>query len=338
MSRSLSRGQAIVLAMVVCLGLGLGGVGLFAVGSQQWLWSPTFHIQVGFPNVRGVEEGTRVRVQGKDVGEVVAVQLPDEPGKDVMLKLRLGSQFRGRIRTDATAQILSEGMLGGRVVEIDPGRAATPVADGAVIASRPTVELAEVMNQVGTVLQSLDKEKGKVGELFQNSNQLLRQGQDTMASIQDLTEGVKRAPVIRNYVEDPPGLLYRPNCERSRRVFAAADLFEPGRAVLTGEGRQRLDELTAWLNGLTRHEGAEVVVAAFADPHGPDPAQAKMLTRQQSEAVCAHLKENGAIYKRFGLMARKVTPLGLGAHPSPVQEPEPLPPARIEVLVFVPQG
>src|SRR5262249_16956894 len=121
MSRSLSRWQAILLGIVILLGLALTGTGLFAVGSRQWLWSDTFHVRAGFRQVRGIEVGTRVRIQGIEAGEVVAVEPPATPGSDVLVRLRLDGKLRHLIRTDATVQIVSEGMIGGKVVEIHPG-------------------------------------------------------------------------------------------------------------------------------------------------------------------------------------------------------------------------
>src|SRR5439155_8428255 len=94
MSRSLSKLQAVFLGAVVVAGLALTGAGVFAVGSRQWLWSDTFHVVVGFSQIRGVEVGTRVRVQGIEAGEVETVEPPAEPGGEVMLRLRLGGRLR----------------------------------------------------------------------------------------------------------------------------------------------------------------------------------------------------------------------------------------------------
>src|SRR5437868_13660666 len=126
MSRTLSRLQAAVLGVIVVAGLTLAGVGLFAVGTRQWLWSDTFHVVVGFPQIRGVEAGTRVRVQGIEAGEVESIEPPAMPGGDVMLHLRLGGRLRYLLRADASAQIVGEGMIGGKVIEIDPGSSAAP--------------------------------------------------------------------------------------------------------------------------------------------------------------------------------------------------------------------
>src|SRR5262249_36530237 len=149
-------------------------------------------------------------------------------------------------------------------------------------------------------------------------------------------ETIKRLPVVRRYVEDPVDLLVRPRCERSRRVFAEEELFEPGRAVLTAQGQRRLDELAPWLDGL-KPAGSEIVVVAFADPDKASPLPAGALTRHQSEAVVDYLCQQHAVHKMGWFRSRKVTPLGLGVSPPPAPEAEPLPASRVEVVVFVPQ-
>ena len=122
MTRSLSRWQALVLGLVVLLG-GAGTVAaLFAVGGRYWPWDNSFRIRAGFDKVHGVEPGTRVRVQGIDAGEVEEVLLPTTPGGNVTLVLRLKPAVRELIRSDAAAQIVSEGMIGGKVLDARPER------------------------------------------------------------------------------------------------------------------------------------------------------------------------------------------------------------------------
>src|SRR5260370_25682457 len=100
MSRSLSRFRALVLGAAVFVGLTLAAGGLFAVGSRQWRWGDTFHVVAGFPQIRGVEAGTRVRVQGIEAGVVETGEPPALPGGEVTLRLRLGGRFwdTGRAR------------------------------------------------------------------------------------------------------------------------------------------------------------------------------------------------------------------------------------------------
>ncbi|HJT76023.1 MAG TPA: OmpA family protein, partial [Gemmataceae bacterium] len=256
---------------------------------------------------------------------------------------RLRGQFRNLVRSDAAAQIVSEGMVGGKVVEIDPGRAAEPVADGAPIASRPGADLTDVLAQVSGALQDIRGGQGTIGKLATDPEGynallgLLRQGQQTMASVQRDADALKRVPFVGGYVEDPQALLVRPDCERNRWCFAAADLFEPGRAVLTAAGRQRLDDLGPKITGF-RQKGTEVVVVSYADPKEGPADVALTLTRERSAAVCNYLKDRFTVQKVGWLGSRKVTPLGMGTKPPPVPEKDPPPASRVEVLVFVPQG
>jgi phospholipid/cholesterol/gamma-HCH transport system substrate-binding protein len=342
-SRSLSRVQAVLLGVAVCAGLAVAGVGLFAVGSRQWLWGDSFHVRVGFRRIQGVEVGTRVRVLGRAAGEVEAVELPANPSGEITLLLRLDGRVRPLVRADAVAQIVAEGMVGGKVIEIDPGSdAAAPVADNSLIASRPATDLTAVLDQVNHTLHGIADGRGSLGRLVKDDEayreliQLIRQGRGAVASLKQNADALKGLPVVRSYVRDPLRELVRPDCERNRQWFAEADLFEPGHAVLTAPGRQRLDELVPWLEGL-KHKGSEVVVAGYAAP-GQDPDVAQTLTQKQSEAVCEYLTGHHAVQKLGWFTRRRVTPLGCGVDDPPLPEPEPLPRPRVEVVVFVPQS
>jgi phospholipid/cholesterol/gamma-HCH transport system substrate-binding protein len=332
-----------LLGAVVLAGLSLGLVGLFTVGSRQWPWNEPYQVRTGFPRIQGIEPGTRVRVQGMDAGEVEGMELPDQPGGNVVLQLRLDRKMRGRIRVDATAQIIGEGLVGGKVIEIDPGRAAEPLQDNALIASKPTHELTDVLAQVNSALLDIKEGQGTLGKLAKDPEvyasllALIQQSNDTMRSIQQDADAIKRLPLVRGYVEDATALLVRPGCERNRQVFAEAELFEPGRATLTAQGKHRLDELAPWLAGL-KHKGSEVVVVSYADPASGRGAHVQALTRQQSDAVCVYLKDQHAVQKMGWFSSRKVTSLGMGTYPPPAPEKERLPAARVEVVVFVPQA
>lgn len=357
MSRNLSRLQALLLGLVVLAGAGLGGLGLFVVGSRVWPGRNDLHVRVGFPEIKGVEVGTRVRIQGIDAGEVVAVTPPETPDGNVLLRLRVKGDFRHLVRVSSTVQIVSEGMLGGKVVEIRPpvsrpGQTPpelTLASDGTLLAGEPSLELADVLGQVGDALKGVQDGKGTLGRLakdpkayealltlLQSGNEAVQKSKDTMTSIQRDADALKKVPIIGGYIEDPVAVLVRPNSERNRRVFAEADLFEPGRAVLTAAGKEKLSELAPWLEGL-KHKGSEVVVVSYADARRAEGRTAYEVSRQQSEAVVSYLKGNHRIHKMGWFSSRKVVALGMGTQAPPQPEREALPPARVEVVVFVPQ-
>jgi phospholipid/cholesterol/gamma-HCH transport system substrate-binding protein len=368
MSRSLSRLQALLLGGAVFLGLGTATFGVFSVGERQLLWGKHFHLRAGFRDIQGVEAGTRVRVLGKEAGEVEEVELPASPAGSVVLHLRLDGRLHTLVRNDAVAQILAEGMVGGKVVDILPGSdGADVVADDALIATRASPEITDLFRQVNTALERLGHGQGSLGKLLQDDEiygelvqfihqgrntitslkqdsdsfkgelaQFVSQGRGTMSSLKQDADAIKSLPVIRSYVQDPFKELIRPDCERHCQWFREADLFEPGRAVLTPEGKQRLDEVASWLHEL-KIKGSEVVIAAYAQP-ASDPIFARTLTQMQSQAVCDYLVSQHAVHKLGWFSRRKVTPVGCGTDVVPGPEREPLPLPRVEVVVFVPQA
>ena len=354
MTRSLSRIQAILLGLLVLGGLVLGGLGLFWIGGRntagvppflaRWLLPDTFQLRAGFARIQGVEAGTRVRVRGIDAGEVIAIERPTSPRGDVVLVLRLKGSLRDFVRQDASAQIMAEGMVGGKVIDIDPGSDdQAAVADNATIQTRPSSDVSDLLAKVEDTLQEMRSGRGSLYKLVHDDDlhaeavSMLKQGKRALASLQDNSDAFKEMPVVRGYVRDMRKLLVRPDCERNRKVFAESDLFEPGGAILTAGGKQRLDETAKWLDGL-KHTGSEVVVAAYTTADN-DPDNARNLTQKQAQAVCTYLTDKHSVQKMgWFSFSRKVTALGCGAEPPPQPEKEPLHVRRVEVSVFVPRG
>jgi phospholipid/cholesterol/gamma-HCH transport system substrate-binding protein len=353
-TRSLSRFQAILLGLLVLGGLVLGGLGLFWIGGRntagvppflaRWLLPDTFQLRAGFGKIQGVEVGTRVRVRGIDAGEVIAIERPATPKGDVTLILRLKGSLRDFVRQDASAQIVAEGMVGGKVIEIEPGSDdQEPVADNATIRTKASSDVSDLLAKVEDTLQDIRSGRGSLyklvhdDELHAEAVSMVKQGKRALASLQENSDAFKEMPVVRGYVRDMRKLLVRPDCERNRKVFTESELFEPGGAILTSAGKTRLDDIAKWLDGL-KHPGSEIVVPAYTTADG-DPDNARTLTQKQAQAVCTYLTDKHAVQKMgWFSFSRKVTALGCGTEPPPMPEKEPLPARRVEVIVFVPHG
>jgi phospholipid/cholesterol/gamma-HCH transport system substrate-binding protein len=350
-SRSLSRRQAILLGVVILAGLVLGGGGIFLIGSRAWFGGDRFHVRAGFKAIHGVEVGTRVRVNGiTDAGEVVAITPPATPEGDIVLRLRLDGRYRAMVRADAVVQIVSDGVIGGKVVEINSGRnEADPVADDALLASRPTRQASELIDQAGTVLQDLhqggktvlkDLHDGE-GEVGKRMAAMMDNISAAANSFSRTSDAIRKMPGIRSYDTDVEGILVRPDCKRTRTTVAERELFEPHSAILTPAGEKRLDGLVGDLKTQLAPKGSELVVVATADPKGPlTPASARTLTQKQGDVVLDYLKSRHAV-QRFGSgwwPWRDVSARGLGIDPYPGEENDTTQPAaRVELVVFVPQ-
>jgi phospholipid/cholesterol/gamma-HCH transport system substrate-binding protein len=340
-SRSLNGRQAILLGLVVLAGLALGGVGLAAIASRGWFGNDAFTVRAGFPTVRGVEVGTPVRIQGIVAGEVVGVDLPQDPGSAVVVRIRLRGEYRRLVRADARVQIVSEGMLGNKVLEIKPGKAdADLVANDALLASAPSAELGDALDEMKNTLQGLSKGEGPLGaevlDTVKQTRQAAASFQQTMSSAQKVTDAAQTLPWFRNYVKDQQAMLIRSNQECNYRIFAEADLFADGGTSLTAQGEQRLDQALPWLTGLLAHKGAELVVVAYQDPKSRQAPVAQVVTNRQSDAVLAYLQDH-KVNKVSWLSSREVKSLGLGTDRPVAPVRDELPPSGVVLFVFVPQ-
>lgn len=347
MTTRLSRLQAVVLGLVVCTAVALGGGGLVAIAAKQGLWRETFTVAVGFPEAHDVAAGTPVRVRGVDAGQVVAVEYPPDDGP-IVVRMQLDAKFRDKLHADAKAQIQPTGLLGAKVIAISPGTvAAGPLADG-VLKAAPTPDIAslaaegesalkDIRGMVADVRSAVKKVDGVVEAEATNVRGLMQDSREAVQSVRQNSDAVSRLPIVRNYVENATTLLVRPDCRREAMSYNAGDLFEPGTAILTDGGKDHLQAVVAWVKGQTNSK-SEVVIAATCDP--ADAAQpsaaAEQLTRKQAEVVAEFLKANGA-HKMGWWSRRKVTPIGLGKAGSPVAEKEKLPANNVQALIFTPQ-
>jgi phospholipid/cholesterol/gamma-HCH transport system substrate-binding protein len=370
MNQEIGRGRALANAGLVVAILALAGFALVQVASRQWRVQKTFTVAADFATIGGLEAGQRVRIQGIDAGVVAAIVPPSQPGGAVRLVFRLDERLRPLVRADARARIVTEGVVGAKAVEIAPGRADAPPLDrSAVIAADPPIEMNDVLREARSALGRIDaaaaaaerglgeinaiagtirKGEGSLGKLVQDDDAyrklvaLSEQGEETLEDLEENLAALKRTWPLSRYFRDRSffdrdRILYHPGAERDSRTLSEADLFEPGRAVLTAAGRKRLDEVAAWFNKV-RRPSSEVVIAAFTDDNR-DQELARLLTQEQADAVRAYLVAQHSIQSAGWFTRRKVAAVGFGSETPPelAEGAGAPPPRRVEIILFTPQ-
>lgn len=357
MTSSLSRYQSAVLGFVVLLGLVLGAVGIFSVGSSKGLWGDHVRIWAQFPQINGIDQGTRVRIKGINAGQVESISLPGERCGDVLVCLSVERRFFQLLGNDARAVILSEGLIGGKVIELEPGTTGT-LEPNAVIAGQPDQMMAKLRDFANrsTLLmdefqmltknasRTLDETQGLVQDIRTGQGPMgrelvgsLKQLQHTSESVGHGFDAMKHVPFVGKYVDPSTRLLVRPSFARHAFVLEEKELFEPGRSNLTTQGRARLDGLaTGELARFSKTTGSEIVVAVFTAPP-LDERTATILTEEQAEAVRTYLVDHHKVNRLSWWSGRNVTPLGMGTRMAPGgTSRSDAPPRRVEIVVFVP--
>lgn len=135
------------LGMFVTIGLLLFIMAVYFIGKQKNLFGSTFHITSKFKTVSGLEVGNNVRFSGINVGTVEQIQLINDSTVNVVLVMK--EEVREFIKTDATASIGSDGLMGDKVLTITPGsKSKTIIADNGQIASVDGIEMQDLMKSV----------------------------------------------------------------------------------------------------------------------------------------------------------------------------------------------
>ena len=128
-------------------GIVLGGISLVWLGLYLWssgFFLPKYRLRMHVSEAAGLAVGAPVRLDGIDVGTVDAINLAGAsatPERRIELVLRIEKRHQDKIRTDSTATLITEGLLGSRYVSIHRGFSGSPIPPGGEIAAAQTEQV-----------------------------------------------------------------------------------------------------------------------------------------------------------------------------------------------------
>jgi phospholipid/cholesterol/gamma-HCH transport system substrate-binding protein len=157
----------------------LAGVGVFLgliylLGARARLFEARHVIHADFTEVAGLVEGATVRLAGVQIGRVVGIHLPGQPGGKVRVDMSITKKYGDRIRKDSVARIDTQGLLGDKIIEITVGSAAAPpVSANDVVAARDPTDVGQVLSRGAETVKNvaaLTESLRAVAEGFTRSN------------------------------------------------------------------------------------------------------------------------------------------------------------------------
>lgn len=157
------------LGMFVLIGLLLFVLTIYFVGKQKNLFGDTFTLHAQFKNVSGLKVGNNVRFAGINVGTVDNIELITDTS--VLVDLVIKDEIHQFIKTDASAMIGSDGLMGDKVLTIYPGTGSSrPIRDNGYIASRNALEMEDLMKSVKTSVDNAGIITGQLAEFTYKMN------------------------------------------------------------------------------------------------------------------------------------------------------------------------
>ena len=186
------------LGIFISLGLAVFVVAIYFIGERQQLFRSTFRLSGVFRDVGGLQAGNNVRLSGINVGTIDNVSIISDTS--VRVVILVDESARKFIRKDAVASIGSEGLMGNKVLIINPGTGGKKIIeDNDTIATTQPTEIDEILKSLKTTIDNtsyitgdlakiatnIESGKGTIGRLMMDSSWR----QNIQSTIINLKEG-----------------------------------------------------------------------------------------------------------------------------------------------------
>lgn len=173
----------IKLGIFVSLGLVVLILAIYFIGEKQLLFKSTFRLTGVFTDVAGLQAGNNVRLSGISIGTVESISLVSDT--TVRVEIVIDESSRKFIKKDAVATIGSEGLIGNKVLVINPGTGGKKsIEDNDVIQTTQPISVDDIMVSLKTTIDNtslitgdlakitanIESGKGTIGRLMMDSS------------------------------------------------------------------------------------------------------------------------------------------------------------------------
>ncbi len=206
--------NTIRVGLFFILGLALAWITFESLSGGQIFKKKGYTLVAPFGNLKGLKTGDEVLMAGVKIGTVNSTRLGRERVEAV-----LAIDPTVQIPTDAVASVETSSLLGSQHLAVSFGKAATMLQDGAEIKTKATVDMNEVISQLGSlgakleqvadgVSKSLGGGESGSGSLFTKIDRLVDANgpklTETIANLQAITEKLKSSEgTIGRLINDP---------------------------------------------------------------------------------------------------------------------------------------
>ena len=193
--------QTIRVGLFFILGLALAWITFESLNGGHLFKPRGYTLVAGFANLKGLKTGDEVRMAGVKVG---AVQLTRLAPHRVEALLTIDPDTK--IPADAVASVEQSSLLGSNYLGVTFGTPGNQLLkDGEEISTKATVDMSEVISQLGTLGSKLEQVIGDIGKsmgtggengnLFQRIDKLVNENgpkiTETVSNLQDITAKIK---------------------------------------------------------------------------------------------------------------------------------------------------
>jgi phospholipid/cholesterol/gamma-HCH transport system substrate-binding protein len=200
------------VGLFVLIALFIAAVAIFYVTGIGVL-GPKYRLRTYLPEVDGLDQGANVSLDGVTVGNVDTIRLtphPQDSMHSVEVTMRVDKKYQTDIRSDSTATLHTEGLLGNRYVTITRGFAGDPIPNNGVVNGTEEAAIKQVVERGADLMQNLTVLSNDIGDIVNK----VREGQGTLGKV----------------LNDPS--LYNNFNDTAKRLSAMVDSIQQGQGTL----------------------------------------------------------------------------------------------------------
>ena len=147
----------IKLGVFVLAGLIVMIVSFYMIGNNTSMFGSSFKLKARFNNLNGLTEGNNVLFSGIQAGTVKSITIINDTTIEVTMLI--DSKVTGYIHNNAEAAIGTEGLMGNKVINIQPVKVNSPlVKDGDLL-------IAQKLTSMDAMLQTLSKTNNNIATI-----------------------------------------------------------------------------------------------------------------------------------------------------------------------------
>ena len=142
-----------------------------------------------YDNVDGIQPASAVMIHGVKVGSVLEVTLNEDPTKGVEVTLSVEKRYA--VPVDSKAKIFSDGLMGGKAVEIVYGSAADMIPNEGTIQTEVSVDLMEMASsEMEGIISKVTLIMDEMTQTLESVNNLMAANTDNITEIVKNVDGV----------------------------------------------------------------------------------------------------------------------------------------------------
>lgn len=170
------RASQIRVGIVAVIGLGLLLMAVIEVGKLFDVFADRYEIVTLVESAAGLMEGSPVTLAGQRIGQVSEIEfVPIQQRRadsNVMMRLSVNRSVQEQIRTNSAATIRSQGLLGDKLVDLEPGTTDAPVLQpGDTLRYASSMDMDDLM---AAAAESIDSLRLMVTDLQVVTRQIVR--------------------------------------------------------------------------------------------------------------------------------------------------------------------